>query len=77
MNKTKIEEMTLVEILNYVKDTYGCDDITNLYIRCLDCDTFIPICEWNDNEDIIEHEICNECRKNEFLEDNEWGEDNE
>lgn len=58
-----IENMSLTDILNYLKDTYG-DETTNLYIRCLDCDEYIPICEWNNHENLIELEICNDCNDN-------------
>lgn len=62
----KLENMNLIEILEYIKDTYGNDETTNLYIRCLDCDEFIPIYEWCENEDLIECELCNKCYSEEF-----------
>lgn len=61
-----IEEMNLIEILQYIKDTYGNDETTNLYIRCLDCDEYIPIYEWEQHEDLIETELCKECYNEEF-----------
>lgn len=59
--KNKIGDMTLIEILNYIKCVYGNDETTNLYIRCLDCDEMIPIYEWEEHEKLIELELCKDC----------------
>lgn len=61
--KNNIQEMNLIEILEYVKNVYGNDETTNLYIRCLDCDEYIPIYEWEQNEDLIEFEKCQNCKE--------------
>lgn len=58
-----IKDMNLIEILEYVKNTYGNDETTNLYIRCLDCDEFIPIYEWEEHEDLLEFEKCKSCKE--------------
>lgn len=52
----KIEEMTLIEIEEYLKNIT--DEETNLYIRCLNCDEYTPICNIN-----IITETCNNCDK--------------
>lgn len=61
--KNNIQEMNLIEILEYVKNVYGNDETTNLYIRCLDCDEYIPIYEWEQHEDLIEFEKCQNCKE--------------
>jgi len=66
MNKN-IQKMTLIEILEYVRDTYGNDETTNLYIRCLDCDEYIPIYEWEEHEDLLELEVCKDCKENDEI----------
>lgn len=51
-----MEDKTLVEIEEYLKETTN--EETNLYMRCLECDEFKPICQMN-----IETELCDECNK--------------
>lgn len=68
-----IWDMSLIEILEYIRDTYGNDETTNLYIRCLDCDEYIPVCEWDQHEDLLEFEKCQDCKEDDeqFLGDEE------
>ena len=54
----KIEEMDLEEIEEYLKSIT--DEETNLYMRCLECGEYKPLCEMN-----IETECCNECEDEE------------
>ena len=53
-----IDEMEFKEILEFLQKKYG-NDTTNLYIRCLECDEYIPITEWN--EDLLDTECCEHC----------------
>lgn len=50
----KIEEMNLTEIEEYLK--LITDEETNLYMRCLNCGEFKPLCEMN-----VVTECCNDC----------------
>ena len=52
----KIEEMSLSQIEEYLKEIT--DNETNLYMRCLDCEEYKPIYEFN-----VETEICKECEE--------------
>ena len=50
----KIENMNLTEIEEYLKDFT--DEDTNLYMRCLECNEYKPICKMN-----VFTEVCNDC----------------
>lgn len=52
----KIEDMTLVEILEYIRDNF--DNDINLYMRCLEEDEYYPLSEMN-----LETEVCKSCEE--------------
>lgn len=51
-----IEKMSLTEIEEYLKTITNKD--ANLFMRCLNCESYIPICNMN-----IDLELCNTCDK--------------
>lgn len=60
----KIEEMTITQIEEFIRDKFP---ETNLYIRCLECDEYYTLSEMN-----LELEICQDCQEsNNDIDDNE------
>ena len=49
-----IEDMSLIEIEEYLKEITN--ENANLYMRCVNCDEYYPICNMN-----INCELCNNC----------------
>lgn len=49
---------------------------SNLYIRCLECDEYISISEWENHPNLIQNELCTDC-VDELSEDEEEEEEEE
>lgn len=60
----KIEEMTITQIEEFIRDKFP---ETNLYMRCLECYEYYTLSEMN-----LELEICQDCQEsNNDIDDNE------